>query len=343
MSSSIVKKAWPYTAIILAHSIWGVSFIIAKLTLQEIPPMTLAFFRFSLASLLMLPFLIISNEPPWTNFCKLINFSPKIKTSAKTNLDKMEGKTENFILKKDIPRIVLVGILMVGLNIALFFTGLERTSVISASVLTLVIPVLSVILGWSILREKIYVVNIFGVLAGLFGALAVLGVPLIPINAGFSTEEMVGNFLIILSSVSWVVGALFSKQLLQKYSTLSITFMVFAIGALIFLIPAVNEYLQNPLWSQQVTFLGLFGIAYLVLASSISAYFLFQWGLDQLGVTKADFFQYLEPLIAIGLGIMFLGETIRFSFVIGTILIVLGVYWSTLAKESHKHPKAHRI
>lgn len=118
--------------------------------------------------------------------------------------------------------------------------------------------------------------------------------------------------------------------------------MVFLIGALIFLVPAINEFLQNPGWFKHLTYLGIFGIAYMTLASSISAYFLFQWGLDQLGITKADLFQYIEPVIAISLGILILGENLRFSFVIGTVLIILGVYWSTLAKEGHKHHKAHR-
>lgn len=342
MSSTIFKKGWPYFALILAHSIWGVNFVIAKLALQEIPPMTLAFFRFSLASLLLLPFIIISNEPPWTNLCKIFHFLPKFKTSQKTKLDDMEGKTENILQKEDLPKIVIVSVLMAGLNVALFFTGLTKTDVISASVLTMIIPVISVILGWMVLREKIYVVNIFGILAGLIGAVAVLGLPLIPIGAGFGTNAMVGNVLIILSSISWVIGAILSKQVLKKYSTLTITFMVFLIGAFIFLVPAINEFFQDPGWPNHLTFLGIFGIIYMTLASSISAYFLFQWGLDQLGVTKADLFQYLEPVIAISLGILILGEKLRFSFVIGTVLIILGVYWSTLGKENHKHHKAHR-
>ncbi len=210
MSSTIIKKGWPYFALILAHSIWGVNFIVAKLTLQEIPPMTLAFFRFSLASLLLLPFLIISNEPPWTNFRRIFHFLPRCKILQKTKLDNMEGKTENILHKEDLPKIVIISIFMVGLNIALFFEGLAKTDVTSASVLTMIIPVISVILGWSVMKEKIYVVNIFGILAGLIGAIAVLGLPLIPIGAGFGSEAMVGNFLIIFASISWVIGALLS-------------------------------------------------------------------------------------------------------------------------------------
>ena len=50
MTSQILKKPIPYLALILAHLIWGINFIVAKITLQEFPPMSLAFLRFALAS-----------------------------------------------------------------------------------------------------------------------------------------------------------------------------------------------------------------------------------------------------------------------------------------------------
>lgn len=342
MSSTIFKKAWPYSALLIAHIIWGVNFIVVKLTLQEIPPMSLAFLRFTFATLLLLPFLIIAKDAPWTNLQKMFSFLPRWKKPEKNSIEMMEGKTQNLIERKDLPRIIAVGVLMVTLNITFFFMGIEKTTVATASILTLIIPVISVIVGWTILREKIYVVNIFGVLAGLAGTIAVLGIPLISIGAGFSAQSMVGNFLIILAGISWVAGALIAKQLLQKYSTLTITFMIFFIGAITFLIPAITEFFQNPGWIQHITFLGIFGVFYMTLASSISAYFLFQWGMDQLGIVKADLFQYAEPLVAISLGIFILGEQLRFTYAIGAILIILGVYWSTLAKTPHKHHKHHR-
>ncbi|MFA5933393.1 MAG: EamA family transporter [Microgenomates group bacterium] len=342
MFSSTLKKSWPYIAILLAHTIWGVNFIIAKLTLQEIPPMTIAFIRFTFASLLLLPFLIIARESPWNDLRKVFKFLPQGDGFKKNSIDMMEGNTQNHIDKKDLPKIIAVGVLMITLNTSFFLLGLERTTATSASILSLSVPILSVIVGWTILKEKVYVVNVFGVIAGLAGTIAVLGVPLISIGAGLSAEAMIGNLLIILAAVTWVTGALFSKQLLQKYSTLTLTSMMFFTGSVTFLIPAINEYFQNPSWTQHVTFLGMFGIFYMTLASSIAAYFLFEWSMDQIGLVKADFFQYLEPLVAISLGIFILGEQLRFSFVIGAVLIILGSYWSTLAKTAHKYHKAHR-
>lgn len=310
MTSDIFKKTWPYVAIILAHVIWGINFVVAKFTLMEIPPMSLAFARFALALFLLSPFLIVER---------------KIK-----------------IDKKDLPKLLTIGSLMATLNIAFFYLGLARTTVTSASVLTMTIPVLSVVGCWLFLKEKVYVANLVGITVGFLGTVLIFGIPLVFLGAKLSAQELMGNFLILLACVSWVAGAILSKQMAKQYSTLIITTVIFSVGMITFLIPALLEYFQNPAWLSQITYLGILGLFFIAIASSVCAYFLFEWGLSKLGVVKADLFQYLEPLIATTLGVIILNENVRFSFIIGALLIGLGVYLATLAKVHHQHHKAHR-
>lgn len=312
VTKSVLTHSWPYLAIIAAHVIWGTNFIVAKLTLQEIPPMSLAFLRFLLATLFLLPFLITQ-----------------------------EKKTK--ISKSDLPTLVSIGIFMVTLNIAFFYLGLVQTSAINASILTMVIPVLSVLGAWWFLKEKVYSFNLVGILLGLAGALLVIGVPLGMLGTGLSSQQLMGNLLIMLASASWVIGAIISKKMLKKYSTLTVTSVIFLVGLASFLVPALKEYLQNPQWYQQVTYLGIFGLFFIAIASSVSAYFLFEWGLSKLGVIKADLFQYLEPIVTTTLGVFLLNESFRLPYILGALFIGLGVYWATFAKEHHKHHKAHRV
>lgn len=312
MSSGIFTKTWPYAAIIIAHVVWGFTFVIAKLTLQEFPPMSLAFLRFVIATLLIAPFL----------------FTEKNRVN---------------IQKEDLPWLFAIGALMVTLNISFFYTGLLRTNVTSASVLTMVIPVFSVLLGWTFFKEKVYVVNLVGIALGLLGAILVIGLPTLVFGEQIPPEVLIGDILIILASISWVAGAVLSRKMLKKYSSLTITTLMFGTGVITFLLPAVNEYLQNPGWPSQVTWLGIFGLLFIAVASSICAYFLFEWGLSKLGVIQADLFHYIEPPIATTLAILVLGENLQFSFIIGGLLIAIGVYWSTLLKTEHKHHKAHRL
>lgn len=309
IAKKVLIKSWPYLAIITAHFIWGINFIAAKFALQEFPPMSLAFLRFFFALILLLPFLLTEKKK---------------------------------IAKIDLPVLLGIGLLMVTLNIGFFYEGLKRTDVTTASILTLIVPVLSVLGGWWFLKEKVYVVNLAGIFLGLLGTILVVGLPFIILGIQPTSQSMLGNILIILASISWVAGAMLSKSILKKYSTLTLTAIIFAVGTVTFLIPAINEYVKNPLWYQQITILGILGLGFITIASSICGYFLFEWGLSKLGVIKADLFQYIEPIIATTLGVLILNEQLRFSFIIGGVLIALGVYWATLGKERHKHHKAHR-
>ncbi|MBI2330281.1 DMT family transporter [Candidatus Daviesbacteria bacterium] len=312
MSSQIFTKPWPYLALILAHLIWGANFVVAKITLQEFPPMTLALLRFAFASLLLAPFFIAETK--------------KIK-----------------IDKKDLPKLIAIGVLIITLNITLFFEGIKRTTVIDASFLTLLIPSFSVLLGWWFLKEKIYLVNLFGVALGFLGALVIVGLPGI-ITGTISSQMLTGNMLIVLASLCWVLGATVSKKVSGKYPTLIITAIAFLIGTITFFIPAAIEYIKNPNWTSHVTILGLLGLTFMVLLSSISAYFLFEWGLSKTSVTTANLFQYIEPFIATILAVTILGENMSKSFLVGAVLVAIGAYLGTLAKEAHhRHHRAHRV
>lgn len=312
MSSQIIKSPLPYLALLLAHLIWGANFVVAKVTLEEFPPASLAFLRFSIATLLLIPFFFTQTK--------------KVK-----------------INRKDLPKLISIGILMITLNITFFFEGIQKTTAINASVLTLIIPVLSVVLGWLFLKEKIYLINLSGIFVGLLGAIIIIQLPEIVLG-NYSAPEILGNVLILLASTCWVVGAVVSRQMLKVYPSLLVTTIAFMVGTITFFVPAASEYVKNPLWMENITVIGIFGVLYMTLLSSVSAYFLFEWGLAKTSVIKADLFQYVEPFIATTLAITLLGEKITVPFLVGAALITAGVYLGTLAKESHhKIHKAHRI
>lgn len=306
-----MKKSLPYLALLLAHFIWGGNYLVAKITLQEFPIMTLAFLRFGLGLILLIPFLVFEHQ-------KLT------------------------IKLADLPRLFFVGLMITTFNIAFFYEGITRTSVTTASAIMMTIPILSVLFGWLILKEKVFFINIIGIVLGVIGGLVILGLPLLLL--GISDNQVVfGNVLILLGAVCWVMGLIQSKELLKKYTSLLITTIAFFTGVVTFLIPAGVEYLHNPQWPTQVSLLGILGLLYITALSSVSAYFLLEWGVSKLPVSRASLFQFVEPLVATTLGVLILADRISYSFIVGAIMIGLGVYWGTLGKEAHHRVyKAHR-
>lgn len=310
MNFRFFKIPWPYLALIFAHLIWGANTVIAKITMQEIPVMSLSFLRFSLAALLLVPF--------------LINLEKK---HLKINLD-------------DLPKILMAAFLMITCTISLSYEGLKLTTAIDASVLSLVVPIISVLAGWLILKEHIHIINLMGILIGLLGGLVIIGIPLLLLG-NFNTTNLVGDLLIVISGFTFVAGTIVAKDVLNKYPTLIFTAISFIVGIVSFAIPAVNEYLQNPGWLSNVTLIGILGLLYITILSSICAFFLMEWGLKHTDVIKANLFQYVEPAMTATIAVPVLGERISYSFIIGTVLIVLGVYWGTLGKPHH-HLLKHR-
>lgn len=305
--SSIKKwtgSAYPYIGLAIANIIWGATPVVAKYTLVEFPVGVLAFLRFFLAFVLLIPFLITAR--------------PKIKFD-----------------QKDWPILALTGVCIVTFHILFFFEGIKLTRAIDASVLTMLVPVLSVLGAWWWLKEKVYVVNIIGVLTGLVGALAIVGIPLLAVDA-LDIKVLIGNLLIVASNIFFVIGAIVSKKLLSHYSPLALVGAIFFIGALTFLPLAITETITRP-WLHQVTIVGIFGVIFITLLSSISAFFLFEWSVLKLGVIKSDLFGYFQPAVAATLAVPLLGERISYTFIVGSCLVVLGVYWGTIGRKDHRH------
>lgn len=306
LNSEIFKTPLPYVALLLAHLIWGANYVVAKVTLNEVPVMTLSFLRFGLACLFISPF--------------LINIEPKMKRMQYSHL----------------PRLIIASLLIGAVNITFFYLGLSKTLAINASILNLIVPVLSVVGAWWFLREKIYAINLAGIILSLAGTAAVIGLPVI-LSGGFSSSELLGNLLLILGGASFVAGALILKPMFKHYTPLSITAFTFLVSSAAFFVPAVLEYISNPDWINQVSLIGGFGLLYITLLSTIVAYFLMMWGYSRIELSHAVIIQYIEPAVAASLAIPLLGERISYSFIVGFCLIALGVYWGTLGRTEHHH------
>lgn len=307
---NLLKTPWPYAALLVAHIIWGANTVVVKVTLNEFPVMSLNFIRFGLATLLILPFLL--------------------------NVDRKSLR----VRFEDWPKIILASLLMVTATIALSYEGIKHTTAINASVLGLIVPILSVLGGWFFLKEHVYWANIFGIISGLAGCLIIVGIPLLFFGT-FSGSNLFGDGLVLLAGVCFTAGTIVAKKILDKYSALLITAISFFVAFLSFSVPAGLEYSKNPEWINSVTLLGVLGLLYITILASVCAFFLMEWGLKKTDVIKANLFQYVEPAVAATIALPVLGERISFSFIIGTVLIVLGVYWGTLGKSYH-HRLLHR-
>lgn len=297
-------------AIIVAHLIWGVSTPIIKITTFTIPPFALAFIRFWLTSILLLIYLV---------FRRLT-----IK-----------------IAKEDRTAVLAWAFFSVPVNIALFFWGITFTTSLDAAVIGSLVPIFTAFAAHFFLGEKLAPLNLLGLIVALVGTLVVIGAPLLTITPG-DGKHILGNILILLGALSWVAGTLFAKKIAGKYSPLTLTTIAFVLGLFAVIPLALVEYQSAP-WLLKLTTSGLVGIAYVVVGNSIIAYSLFNYALKTISASAANTASYLMPIAAATLAMPLLGEVITTPFLIGSLTIIVGVFFAETRQSFHPlHQRLHK-
>jgi len=290
------KRLTAYFFLILTSIIWGVAGPVIKNTLSFIPPFTFLFWRFLVTSLIFLPFFV------W------------------------RLKKENESLKTLLP-IIPIGFLGIPLCLIFVFLGFEKTTAIDGSILLAITPVFIVLAGAIFLKEKVTRIERLGLIIALLGSLVTISQPLFE-GGVFAQQNLTGNLLIIISDFVWTAYVILSKVEFKKHSPFIITATSFFTGLFsLFPLALIKEGWQIANY-QLLTgnTQALFGLLYMVIFSSIIAYFLFEQGLRLIEASEAALFGYLQPVFAMPLAVLWLGEKITLPFILGTILIGIGVF-----------------
>ncbi len=298
MNSSSVHKA--LLATFAAQTIWGIAGPLVKVTLDNFPPFSLLFIRSLFATCLL--FIIYE--------LKLVKHEPK-----KTPLDKRN--------------LFLTGVLGVFLNIAFYFWGQKLTTVSDAWIITSSGTIFVVLWSYFFLKERLQKHVYLGIGVAFIGTLVIIGSPLLAAGQG----SLLGNILMLGATLAGAASYFLIKDLAKKFSPLVIAYYSFLISVILSVPFFLWEFWQNPSWITSLTSRDYLVALYLILASSIAAYYLSNYGLKRLSASLAATIGYWSPIIAIGGGVIFLKEQLTISFIIGSLLVVVGLI---LAETRHR-------
>jgi drug/metabolite transporter (DMT)-like permease len=291
-----VQKSVLY--LILANIIWGASFPIYKWSLEEVPPFTFVFIRFFVAALIILPFII-----------------KRLK-----------------ILRQDYKNLILVSIIAITIQIPLLFFGLKLTPSINAPIIIAFGPIILIIASIIFLKEKPNPKVISGTIISLLGVFAII---LLPFLASGITGSLLGNLLIFAATICSVIQALLLKKLTVRNDPLTVTFWMFLIGS-IPLIPFVVWESQSFNLFTDITTKGLFGILYGIYFAAILAHYFYAYGIKNVKASEVGIFSYVDPLATIAVAVPLLNESITASYLIGAMLVFLGIFIAE--NRLHYHP-----
>lgn len=276
-------------SVTLACIFWSLSFSVSKILLKQVSPFELAFTRFFLASIF-----------------SYIIFFPKVK---------------NIPLKWDYQKPLFVaGLLGVTLYFIFENWGLKFTTASEGSLLVGSFPAMGLLL--EIFKEQKHPPKerILGIILSLLGVILILG------NAGikFKIQNLIGNFLILLSGLSWVMYNWEIKRVNHIYPFEVLTTFQLIYGTFLFIPLLFFTGLRIPTSKE-----GLLGIFYLAFFCSALGYLLYNYGLKKMEVSQVVNILNLIPLFGALWGVIFLKENLGFIEILGGLFIILGVSITT--------------
>ena len=276
-------------ALVVTMAIWGSSFVVTTLILDEAGPFAVTLLRFALGLLFLLPFAY------------------------------RRGFRLRLVLR---PAFLLFGFTGVALvyglqTLALVFTSAANTALISAGV-----PVVAAVLARAFLKEAIPPARLFGI------GLSVLGVGLVsgatPPGAVFSWTVLLGNVLMVGAVVAYGAYAVQGRVLRggKGHPAVVATAASFAAGLLFLLPPTAVEVVL--LGAPDLGAQGWIVLAYLGAGASALPIFLWNYALRHVPASAAALYINLVPVVGL-LSALLVGERVGAVQLIGGGLAVVGV------------------
>jgi drug/metabolite transporter (DMT)-like permease len=292
--------------------VWAVNFIAAKIGLRYLPAVTMASFRVVLAGLSMLPaYLICSRLPAF----------------ADARRARLQGFT-----RRDIWTFVYLGFFGVVVNQMCFTMGLRYTSVGHAAVIVGMGPIYTLVLAVLFRLERATWHKVVGM------AIAFSGVAVLASENGISphSPSLLGDAITMTGSLGFATYAVLGKRVAGKYDALTMAAFNHFAGAILILPVALHQARALgpfPRW-RVIPWQGWAAVLYMAVCSSAMAYLLYFWLLRFLEASQLSAFTYLLPVLAVILGILWLGERGSALQIVGGVLALAGVYWVESGRES---------
>lgn len=225
--------------------------------------------------------------------------------------------------KKDWITLVLCAFAAIALNQLLFIKGLSLSLPIHSALLTLITPILITLLAVRMLKEKLSVTKLAGLILGISGALLLIGGR----EIGAPGDHIVlGDFLVILSSIAYTFYFILVKPLMNRYAPIVVVRWVFTFGFFFTLPLCFREFteIQWQLFTPK-HWLLLFMI---VVPGTSLAYIFNVYGIKVLSASTAGAYIYSQPIFAVIIAMLFLHQKLTLVIVIAGILIFSGVFLS---------------
>jgi drug/metabolite transporter (DMT)-like permease len=284
--------------LVLMAVIWGVNYSVVKAGLASMAPLVFNGARMLLATVVLFAIALFLREAKWPD-------------------------------RRDVGRLLWLGLLGNGLYQLLFIFGLARTRAGVAALIVAAGPAWIAIMSRLLGRERVPRAGWVGIGLQLVGVACVVGS-----TQGFEGggEVMLGAALIALGSIAWGLFSVLLQPYTQRAHPLHLSAITMASGTGVMLLVAVPGMLTLDWTTLSV---GAWGaVVYAGIGALVIAYLLFYRGVRVLGPTRTALYSNLQPVFALAVAWIMLHETPTGWQLVGAGFIMAGLLLSRLARAT---------
>jgi len=272
---------------------WGMAFIWTRIALEYYEPITVATIRVSLSAIFLL------------SFIKLFKKSQKIE-------------------KSDYKLFIISAFFNPFIYFLLESHGIKYVSSTISAVIIATIPLFSPIVAYFSVKEKLSLVNIFGIFISFFGIIIML------VNKDLSLKaDPKGILFLFLAVASALVYTVLLLKLTRKYDSVNIICYQNLIGA-VFLLPLFFYFDFGSFIEVKPNFKLISSLVFLSIFCSSLAFIFYATSVKNLGISKTNIFTNFIPIFTAIFSYFILAEYFNFNKILGIIIVIAGVFVSQI-------------
>lgn len=231
------------------------------------------------------------------------------------------------ISRRELLQVVGVGFVGYGVSLSLQFLGTKLSTAANGSLVTSATPAFVLLFAWILLRERITTRRLVALLLATCGVIAVID----PRSARLNPDLFLGNLLLFGAAVTWALYSVLVRKMTQSLEVLPFSLVAFFGGLPVTLPAAAWELTMVGVGEINLGVVG--GVLFLGVISTALAMILWNTAFAVLDASAASLTFFAQPVVGTLLGWLFLGEIITPLFILGGILIGIGLVISSTEKS----------
>jgi drug/metabolite transporter (DMT)-like permease len=291
------NPALGYGFILLALLFWAGNATVGRMAPDaHIPPLGLNYWRWVIALLVLAPFAMASLQAQW----------PRLRS--------------HWLL------CTVFGIITVAGFNAAFYIGLQYTTVVQGTLISGVLPILVLVAARVFLAQPIAARHLAGVLISLIGVAVIITRG--DVTALWHLSLNIGDLWILFAVCLWAAQTILIRFLPRGMDLLAFQVASFVPGLIVALPFYLWEHATG--YPMPLSLPAILSVAYTGLLASVLGFTFWNLGVLRVGAKTAGYFGNLYPVFGATLGILVLGEPLRWHHVVGALVVLTGIYLATV-------------